>query len=130
MENKPVCISRTQYLENLDWAAKSYAAALREQPIPCRGCENTFAPAKLYRCYHCGSYFCPACAPAHFGKRDGRLFEALAKTVRDLVICSDTACECRDDCPHSKPHHRASECTFMHGSDAPCARCKPVEEAL
>ncbi len=80
-----ICLTEDQYLENLDWAAKSYRAALKKEPVPCRGCKQGFELIKLFRCYHCGSYFCPNCARDHFGERDGRLFESVLKANKEVA---------------------------------------------
>ncbi len=32
-------------------------------------CNMAYRPTQLYRCYHCGIWFCPVCAKKHFGKR-------------------------------------------------------------
>lgn len=52
--------------EDMDWAARSYCQALKGSAVTCRGCREDFPLLMLYRCYHCGSYFCPKCARDHF----------------------------------------------------------------
>ena len=57
---------------NLVWASESHRAAWKRLDVPCRGCAKRFALSQLYRCFHCGSYFCYGCARVHFGDRPGR----------------------------------------------------------
>ena len=85
LEKGATCITEAEYLENLDWAAKSYNAALRGKPVPCRGCNSIFDLVKLFRCYHCGSYFCPNCAREHFGKREESLHNAAMRANRTVA---------------------------------------------
>jgi len=33
----------------------------------------TYPIWKMYRCYHCGEFFCEQCAKGHFGKRPNHL---------------------------------------------------------
>jgi rRNA maturation endonuclease Nob1 len=73
--NNATCISDAEYQKNIDWASKSYGEAARSGIVTCRGCDNPFPLIKVFRCYHCGSYFCPACARNHFGSREGQMFE-------------------------------------------------------
>ena len=68
-------ISHEKWEENLEWAAKSYREAYSGEPVTCRGCDRKFELIKLFRCFHCGSYFCPHCARAHFGNRTGGRYE-------------------------------------------------------
>ncbi len=58
-----------QYQENLNWVAKSYRQALRDELITCKSCKNDFKLIALYRCWFCGSYFCRKCSKGHFGER-------------------------------------------------------------
>ena len=73
LKKDTVCISDADYEENLEWVAKSYHQAMKGGLVECRGCENKFPLLKLFRCYHCGSYFCPNCARKHFGERMNRI---------------------------------------------------------
>lgn len=84
LENKAACLCDDKYLENLEWANKSYHAAYQGRPVPCRGCEKTFQLYKLFRCYHCGSYFCTGCAPKHFGKRDSRILHVVERINKNM----------------------------------------------
>ncbi len=59
-----------QRQENLDWAKNSYKQALKGELVTCRGCEKDFKLVMLYRCWFCGSYFCPICCKDHFGSRE------------------------------------------------------------
>jgi hypothetical protein len=68
-------LSHNEYEKNLEWAAKSYREAFAGEPVTCRGCDRKFELIKLFRCFHCGSYFCPHCARAHFGPRGGGRFK-------------------------------------------------------
>ncbi|MCF6246899.1 MAG: hypothetical protein L3J69_06005 [Desulfobacula sp.] len=76
LKKSNICIDDKDYMKNLEWAAKSYQAAMLGKEIPCRGCEKDFSLLKLFRCFHCGSYFCPNCARDHFGERPLRIMEA------------------------------------------------------
>ena len=62
-------VSLQEYSDNLYWAQKSYRQAIRGELITCRGCECKFELLRLFRCYFCGSYFCPGCSKEHFGER-------------------------------------------------------------
>jgi len=62
-------LTQEQYQENLNWAAKSYRQAIREELITCRGCNKQFRLFHLYRCWFCGTYFCHKCSIIHFGER-------------------------------------------------------------
>ena len=73
LEKENIKISGADYLENLDWAAKSFKAAMKGEPVPCRGCGKKFPLVRLFRCFNCESYFCPECARAHFGERMNRI---------------------------------------------------------
>ena len=68
-QNVVAALSDAQYRENMDWARTSYAYALNGEPVQCRGCWDWFDLHMLFRCWFCGSYFCPKCAHAHFGAR-------------------------------------------------------------
>lgn len=129
MDNDAICISEDRYLENLDWASRSYHAALKGTPVPCRGCNKEFSLLKLFRCYHCGSYFCPACSGDHFGERDGHLFQVVGKVTHGLVVCRDFECQSRSECHHSQPHVMEEECCLVCGADEPYSRCFPVDGA-
>lgn len=81
-------ITDQDYQANLEWVEKSYKAAMTGRAVPCRGCESIFPLFKLFRCYHCGSYFCPNCSKEHFGERNGRIeiakgFKVKGKTPLD-----------------------------------------------
>ena len=79
-----ICITEQDYLENLDWAAKSYQQAMIEGVVKCRGCEKKLPLLRLFRCFHCGSYFCPNCARDHFGEREGPLHNAVMLANRNI----------------------------------------------
>jgi len=121
LEKNASCVTDEDCQENIDWAQRSYREALNNETVHCRGCKEKFSLLRLYRCFHCGSFFCPSCARVHFGDRDG-------VKSSGLVVCLDMDCESRGDCPHSKPHAENKECLFDCGVDTPCSRCHPVEE--
>lgn len=52
------------------------------------------------------------------------------KSSPALVVCRDSDCESRQDCPHSKPHTRIEECQFSCDPDWEHAKCYPVKEAI
>ena len=52
-------------------AHKQYKQALKGEQIDCAGCDRRPVLLKMYRCYFCGRYYCPACAKEHFGSREG-----------------------------------------------------------
>jgi hypothetical protein len=72
LKKDSVCISDVNYEGNLEWVAKSYRKAMKGELIPCRVCQKKFPLVKLFRCFHCGSYFCPKCGREHFGERVSR----------------------------------------------------------
>ena len=72
LEAYPSCLSDEKQDENLEWAAKSYRQAMTRGIVACRGCGKQFALLRLFRCFSCGSYFCPNCAREHFGERVSR----------------------------------------------------------
>ena len=44
--------------------------AKKGEPIPCAdGCGKARKAWRMYRCYYCNLYRCPACAEKHFGGR-------------------------------------------------------------
>ena len=55
--------------ETMAYEARAFRAARGGRPVQCRGCGEFFAQYRMFRCFHCGCYFCPACARVHFGER-------------------------------------------------------------
>lgn len=128
-----LCLNRAGYIEILEWASKSYEEAMDTGIVTCRGCGKKFPLLKLFRCFHCYSYFCLACAGKHFGDRDGRMTEDTVYPSGHpsrLVVCMDYDCQSRKECLHAKPHKEIEECRHRCGSEQPCSRCYPVKEEI
>lgn len=119
-------LTEEQYEANLIWARNSYAQAFLGKQVTCRGCERDFKLVQLFRCFHCGSYFCRKCARVHFGDRPSAFPVKAEPPV--MVVCRDYGCGYRRDCPHGEPHLEMDEC---HGFNCITpgrqARCEPLE---
>jgi len=53
--------------ENFSWMYDSYHNAIKHGVVQCRGCWEWLWLKYLFRCFHCGSYFCTKCGYDHFG---------------------------------------------------------------
>ena len=54
--------------DNFNWMIDSYHNAKHEGIVQCRGCWEWFDLHNLFRCFHCGLYFCTYCSYKHFGR--------------------------------------------------------------
>ena len=61
-------ITEKEQEENYQWMISSLFNARNNGIVQCRECWEWFDLYALYRCFHCGSYFCTCCAYKHFGR--------------------------------------------------------------
>jgi len=61
-------ITKKEQEENYQWMVSSLFNAKKLGIVQCRGCWKWFDLHVLYRCFHCGSYFCTHCSYQHFGR--------------------------------------------------------------
>lgn len=62
-----IAMTKEESDENISWMYDSYRNAVRDGVVQCRGCWEWFWLKNLFRCFHCGSYFCTKCSYGHFG---------------------------------------------------------------
>jgi len=50
----------------LEVVQKQLRQAIKGELVNCVDCQQERPLAKIYRCFFCGRYYCPACAKHHF----------------------------------------------------------------
>lgn len=67
IERRTVFITEEEREENFNWVLTSSYHAKVDGIVQCRGCWEWYDLCQLYRCFHCGSWFCTRCSYQHFG---------------------------------------------------------------
>jgi len=62
-----------EQVELLGKIEKQYRKALKGEKVKCAECDFETVILHLYRCYHCGLWFCFRCGKEHFGPDPTRL---------------------------------------------------------
>jgi hypothetical protein len=70
--------TRAEYDAHVTRVRAAQTDARAGRLIACGDCGRRLRLLDLFRCYHCGAYICPACAPGHFGPRPAALHAATA----------------------------------------------------
>ena len=46
-------------------------SAIRGEPVKCGDCDTKMAAWRMYKCFHCGVFYCGDCGKIHFGPDKG-----------------------------------------------------------